>query len=73
MTEARDKQGNRIDITSHATHAMNPIDRAFYDAEEWEHPPARHVFRCMFCGVLDQSPEAAAPCPWQIETRAAQP
>jgi hypothetical protein len=49
---ARDKQGNVIDPTSHRTHAMNPIDRARYDADEFEQPPARHKFRCMFCGAL---------------------
>jgi len=43
---------------------MNPIDRAFYEAEEFEQPPARHTFRCMFCGALDDTAEAIAPCPW---------
>jgi hypothetical protein len=65
----RDKQGNLIDRTSHATHAMNPIDRAFYEAQEWEQPPARHIFRCMFCGALDDRAEAARPCRWTAATR----
>ena len=60
----RDQLGNLIDLSSHRTHAMNPIDRAFYAAEEFEQPPARHTFRCMFCGALDDSAEAAVPCPW---------
>ncbi len=65
----RDKQGNLIDLASHATHAMNPIDRAFYDAEEWEQPPARHLFKCMFCGALDGTTAAAASCPWGAGSR----
>ena len=60
----RDKLGNVIDLSSHPTHAMNPIDRAFYEAEEFEQPAARHTFRCMFCGALDDTAEAIAPCPW---------
>lgn len=64
----RDKQGNVIDLASHATHAMNPIDRAFYEAQEWELPAPRHAFRCMFCGALDDTAEAARSCRWTTET-----
>jgi hypothetical protein len=48
---------------AHPTHAMNWIDRAFYDDEEWEQPPAHHEFKCMFCGTLDHTAEAARECP----------
>jgi len=57
-----DRLGNIIDTKSHRTHAMNPIDRNFYAAEEWDQPAAQHEFRCMFCGALDQTSEAATPC-----------
>jgi hypothetical protein len=59
-----DRLGNIIDTRSHLTHAMNPINRNFYAAEEWDQPAAHHEFRCMFCGALDQTGEAVAPCPW---------
>lgn len=52
-----------IDPHSHKTHAMNPIDRKRYAAEEREPPPERHFFRCMFCGAFDFTKRAAAPCP----------
>ena len=65
----RDQLGNLIDLASPRTHAMNPIDRTFYAAEEFEQPPARHTFRCMFCGALDGTGTAAAPCPWGAESR----
>jgi hypothetical protein len=65
-----DELGNLIDLSSHATHAMNPIDRAFDDAVEFEPPPARHVFKCMFCGALDDTAAAGAPCPWGAPTDA---
>jgi len=64
MSKVFDLDGNWIDVTSNPTHAMNPIDRRFYETEEWELPPRRHQFRCMFCSALDQTPKAAARCPW---------
>jgi len=64
-TAVTDSQGNLIDVTSHSTHAMNPIDRAFYRREEWDEPAAHHQFRCMFCGALDRTDKAVMPCPWQ--------
>ena len=64
MTHASDMCGNLIDITSDPTHAMNPIDRQWYDKEGLEPPPSHHRFKCMFCGAFDHTKEAAAPCPW---------
>ena len=58
-----DKLGNVIDVTSHPTHAMNPIDCNRYAREEQQSPMARHRFRCMFCGALDQTNQSAAACP----------
>jgi hypothetical protein len=52
-----------IDPHSHKSHAMNPIDRGRYAAEDQEPPSERHFFRCMFCGAFDQSRRAAEPCP----------
>ena len=51
MTDAFDKWGNLIDITSDPTHAMNPIDRQRYEDEDLEPPPRHHRFKCMFCGA----------------------
>ena len=51
------------DAGAHPSHAMNWIDRAFYDAEEWEQPAAHHEFKCMFCGALDHTTEAERECP----------
>jgi hypothetical protein len=48
----------------HPTHAMNPIDRAFMRDDEQAEPPERYKFRCLFCGALDTTDEAAAPCRW---------
>ena len=62
-----DSHGNVIDARSHRTHAMNPIDRGFYAAEEWEQPAAHHKFCCMFCGAFDQTDKAASPCSWGTE------
>jgi hypothetical protein len=45
MTDAFDKCGNLIDITSDPTHAMNPIDRQWYDNEDLEPPPSHHRFK----------------------------
>ena len=64
-----DKLGNWIDVTSHSTHAMNPIDRTRFEDEDWEFPDARHEFSCMFCGALDDTPKAKAPCPWGAPDR----
>jgi hypothetical protein len=60
----RDKLGNLLDLTSHPTHAMNPIDRAFYDAEEFDQPAARTS-----SAALDDTAKAAAPCAWGAGSR----
>ena len=48
----------------HRTHAMNLIDRGFYDDEEMEQPATHHRLECFFCGALDRTEKAAQPCPW---------
>lgn len=48
----------------HRTHAMNPVDSAFYDDEEMEQPAAHHRLKCCFCGAFDRTEKAAQPCPW---------
>jgi len=65
MSDDYDDRGERRVITWHATHRMNTIDRAFYEAQEWEQPPAHHRFKCMFCGAIDSTAEASSPCPWE--------
>lgn len=57
-TYAMDAASNLIDIASHPTHAMNPVESGRGD-----HPIAPdHQFRCIYCGALNQTERAAAFC-----------
>jgi hypothetical protein len=57
-----DTQGNVIDLTSHKSHAMNPIMPYEYERDGAAPPPRRFKFRCMFCGAFDNSREGRRPC-----------
>lgn len=60
-----DRDGNILPPRAHKTHAMNPIDRAAYEAAGEVPPPQQHDFQCMFCGVLDDTDAAALPCQYR--------
>jgi hypothetical protein len=64
-----DQDGRVIDTTSNKTHAMTPIDWAFYRWEAIRPPSRRHRFKCQFCGALDRTQPARDRCPHVVYNR----